>query len=540
MQVRTKLALCVGSLAGVVVLCAILLLISTYSSSYNRDRLDLAYRELGGYLQLSAEISGTFNLVRRDLMDEDRALTFDLAKAERSIFEAVRAIEIDALEEAEIGLRPRETESDVSRVEALRSLLSEAIADVRKAEQMIDKGDVVAGRALLLVSLGVFVEGRIDDLMKIAIEDEREEVAVAIQETERIERLELRFATAAAIAGLLLTALILYILASRVDVGLRNLETGASIFAAGRLDHRIPVSGRDEFAVLSARFNTMAGQLLEQRDALEDARNELEQRVAERTDALRAVNGELNIRHKMRTQFLADIGHELRTPITAMRGEAEVALRSRKQQREAYRSALERIVGITDQLTRFVNDIFLIARQQAGVIDMRRGGIDLSQAISSAVDHLQTVAVGKGAVLSLALPIEKAKIEGDEQRIRQLVQVLVTNAILHSGEGVKIDISLQHRKDGWRLTVSDNGPGIPNDQLPHVFERYYRGGKLASKELQGTGLGLPIAKSIVEAHGGRIWIDQNQPSGTAVHVHFSSVDDDVTPDREATNDRVLT
>lgn len=520
MQVRTKITLCVSTLAAVIVACAGLLLWNTQRSTYNHQRSSLAYQELAGYLQFSGDMFRTFKQVRRDLMDGDGVLTFDLDDAERRLFAIVEDVRAKESMEFEIvGLRANETAEDLDRISALHEELARAFEDVRKGERMLSDGDETEARAFVGATLTGRVDGRISQLIEAAVEDERGELAQALAEIELVNRVAFWAAIAATTTGLILSGLVIYLLLLRLRTNLRNLESGAEIFGAGRLDHRIPVHGDDEFAKLSHRFNAMAYQLRDQRQALEDARISLEHRVGERTEELRAANAELERRDEMRRQFFADIGHELRTPITAVRGEAEVALRTRVDHLEIYRSALDRIVEISDQLTRFVNDIFLIARAQAGVADMRRAEIDLNEVVTMAIGQLRTVIDEYDAELKLEVPKTGALVEGDIQRLCQLLQILVSNAIKHSPRGVQITIALQAVQGEWELSVVDNGPGIPAGEIPHVFDRFYRGAASAGRErVQGTGLGLPIAKSIAQAHGGRIRIDPDRKHGAAVHI----------------------
>lgn len=520
MQVRTKITLCVSTLAAVIVACAGLLLWNTQRSTYNHQRSSLAYQELAGYLQFSGEVFRTFKQVRRDLMDGNGVLTFDLDEAEKQLFAIVEDVRAKESMEFEIvGLRPNEGTGDLDRIADLRHELASAFEEVRRGEGMLAEGAEAEARDFVGTTLTGRIDGRISQIIEAAVADERQELAQALAEIELVNRVAFWAAIAAATAGLILTGLVIYMLLLRLRTNLRNLASGAEIFGAGRLDHRIPIHGDDEFATLSHRFNEMARQLRDQRQALEDARASLEQRVAERTEELRAANAELERRDETRRQFFADIGHELRTPITAVRGEAEVALRTKIDHQEIYRSALDRIVEISDQLTRFVNDIFLIARAQAGVADMRRADIDLNEAVSMAIGQLRTVIDDHDAEISLAVPDGEVLVEGDIQRLCQLLQILISNAIKHSPRGVRIGISLHANHDEWKLTVTDDGPGIPRDEIPRVFDRFYRGAASAGPErAQGTGLGLPIAKSIAQAHGGRIRIDPARRQGTAVHV----------------------
>ncbi len=509
----------------VIIACSVLLLWNTYRSTYNHKRTNLAYSELTKYLQLSGEVFRTFKQIRRDVLNEGGKLNFDLDQAQGSISEIISEISDLAAEESAIGLRTGEALEDVARAHALSEELVEAFADVRRSIVLLKNGTIVEAKALLGNSLETRIDGKVAQVIEAAVNDERVEVAEALEEIEQTNLIASWAAIGATLSGLLLTGWVIYILALRLRISLRNLESGAELFAAGQLDHRIPVSGSDEFAKLSHRFNSMAGQLRNQHQALEDARASLENRVMERTEELRTVNVELQRRDEMRRQFFADIGHELRTPITAVRGEAEVALRSRVDHRETYRSALERIVDITGQLTRFVNDIFLIAREQAGVSDMRRDEVDLREAITAATEQLRSMIEEHQCKLSLDIGEVPAMIEGDSQRLCQLIQILISNAIQHSPAGVNVRASLVCHDAEWQLSIEDDGQGISKEEATRVFERFYRGGgTFDHDQARNTGLGLPIARSIANSHGGRIWIDTSYSGGTAVRISLPLID----------------
>ena len=208
-----------------------------------------------------------------------------------------------------------------------------------------------------------------------------------------------------------------------------------------------------------------------------------------------------------------------------MRGEAEIALRVRQDRQETYRAALSQIIGIADQLTRFVNDIFLVAREQAGVLDIRREVTDLKKAVCAGVEQMNSAVDGGQAVLTTAFDDGQALIEGDVQRLGQLVRILLSNAIQHSQPGVRIQVGLHRTEAGWELCVEDDGPGIPEGEVNRVFERFYRAAVPDGTSPGGTGLGLPIARSLVNAHGGRIWVDSGRRHGTAVRAVFPALDE---------------
>ena len=525
MQVRTTISLCIGLLAIVIVAGAGLSLWNTNRVLYNHDRTSLAYQELGGYLQLSGEIFRTFKQARRDLLSDSARLTFDLESSKQRIERILE--EIIALEEEEkrIGLRPHETQSDEARIRELREELALAFRDIRSTEDLLSEGRAEEAAAFLGESLKTRIDGRVDRLIEAGIADEQGELTDALGDIELWNRTVTWLSIAAVAVALGAAGLVIFSLVLRLKRSLGTLEAGAACFARGELHHQIPISGQDEFATLSQRFNLMAQQLLQQREALERARASLELRVAERTRELFAANAELKRRDATRREFFADIGHELRTPITALRGEAEVALRVRSDREAGYRYALERIVEISDQLTRFVNDIFLIAREQAGVLDLRLRVFDLRDAVRAGFDHMHATLDLNAVEAQIDLPSEEALIEGDEERVSQLVRILVSNAIEHASAGQVVRVRVARVDNCWQLSVEDNGPGIPEGEQVRVFERFYRGAGLSDEQrATGTGLGLPIARSLVQAHGGRIWIDRTYRSGLAVRATFAALD----------------
>jgi signal transduction histidine kinase len=525
MQIRTKLVMSVSTLAAVVVACSLLLLWNTYSAAYNQKRTSLAYEELTGYLSLSSEVMSTFKRVRRDLLNEGNSLTFDLGEAQARVTKIVADITQTTTDEDEVGLRDGEGDKDRERAMVLATALQNAFADVRRTERLLKNGRVADARKFLDNSMEVRIDDKVTGLINNAVADERSELDDALREIEYYNTVAYWAAILAALSGVLVAGWAMYALALRLSNSLRNLENGAELVASGRLNHTIPITGRDEFARLSGRFNAMAGQLQTQRDALEEARDQLEQRVMERTDELQVANDELRRRDETRRQFFADIGHELRTPITAVRGEAEVALRARQKQRETYHSALSRIIAISDQLTRFVNDIFLIAREQAGVVDMRHSEIDLRGPIAAAAEQLHAKFEQDRCRLSMDLGDEIVTVEGDAQRLCQLMLILMCNAIEYSPAGVNVRVSLVRHDDEWWLSVEDNGPGISDEDASHAFERFYRGAVEAGPDQRrSTGLGLPIARSITNAHGGRIWIDTDFSGGTAIRIALPVVE----------------
>jgi len=219
-------------------------------------------------------------------------------------------------------------------------------------------------------------------------------------------------------------------------------------------------------------------------------------------------------------RFMADAAHELRTPITILRTRAEVAL---EQDREAARDAgtLRAVEREAARLGEIVRNLLTLARADAGERPIAREPLYLDDAASQAVEAVRTLAEQKRVQVEVGA-FDEARITGDPALVRQLLVIVLDNAVKFTPAGghVRLDVTTQ---DGRAtVVVVDTGVGIPAEQLPHVFERFYRGDP-ARREADGTGLGLAIARWIADAHDARIEIGSTPGTGTRVTVSFPVV-----------------
>jgi signal transduction histidine kinase len=225
-------------------------------------------------------------------------------------------------------------------------------------------------------------------------------------------------------------------------------------------------------------------------------------------------------------RFMADAAHELRTPVTILRTRAEVAAgQARDPARDA--ATLGAIEHEAARIGSIVGDLLTLARADAGERPVAREVLYLDDAAAGAVEGIQAVAGEKGVRLEVGA-FEEARITGDPALIRQLLLIILDNAVKFTPPGGRVDVAISAHDGpgggggGPTLVVSDTGIGIPADQLPHVFERFYRGDP-ARHEADGAGLGLAIAQWIAEAHGARIDIGSPPGTGTRVTIVFPAV-----------------
>jgi len=216
-------------------------------------------------------------------------------------------------------------------------------------------------------------------------------------------------------------------------------------------------------------------------------------------------------------RFMADAAHELRTPVTILRTRVEVALaQAREPDHDA--ATLRAIEREAARLGHIVGDLLTLARADAGERPIARELLYLDDAASQAVEAVRTLAQQKRVQVEVGA-FEEARITGDPALVRQLLVIVLDNAVKFTPAGghVRLDVTTQ---DGRAtVVVVDTGVGIPAEQLPHVFERFYRGDP-ARREADGTGLGLAIARWIADAHGARIEIGSTPGTGTRVTVTF--------------------
>ncbi|WP_246103109.1 sensor histidine kinase [Streptomyces piniterrae] len=240
-----------------------------------------------------------------------------------------------------------------------------------------------------------------------------------------------------------------------------------------------------------------------------DARTEVGQVGAALNRMLGHVGSALSARQESETRvrrFVADASHELRTPLASIRGYAELTRRGQEQPGPATRHALGRIESEAERMTGLVEDLLLLARLDSGR-PLSYESTDLSPLVVDAVSDAR--AAGPGHRWRLELPDEPALVRGDAGRLHQILVNLLANARTHTPEGTTVTAGVRKVGDGSavRLEVRDDGPGIPPDLLPHVFERFARGDASRSRAAGSTGLGLAIVQAVVTAHGGTVGVD---------------------------------
>jgi len=218
----------------------------------------------------------------------------------------------------------------------------------------------------------------------------------------------------------------------------------------------------------------------------------------------------------IRKEFVANVSHELRTPLAVIKGYAETLVDGHQdmpiEDRDRFLRTIQRH---TERLNSLLEDLLTLSRLESINPGLHRESTDLAQLMNGILEDYRARPAAAGHKLSAHLAPQVGRVLLDPLKITQVFENLIDNALKYTPKGSQIDISTQLRANMIELTVRDNGPGIPEADLPHIFERFYRVDKGRSREKGGTGLGLSIVKHIVQLHGGQVWVESKPEQGTS-------------------------
>ncbi len=273
------------------------------------------------------------------------------------------------------------------------------------------------------------------------------------------------------------------VLAQTMTGPLRRLTLVAHRVAAGDLAQRVPVTGGDEIADLGTAFNTMAAALARAQEERQD--------------------------------LVADIAHELRTPLAVLQSHVE-AMQDGLVPADA--EHLATLHEETALLSRLVEDLRVLSLADAGRLELRREPLDLVAVARATLEESASLAAGRGVTLRLEDGGAALPVLADAGRLRQVLHNLLSNALRFAPAGTDVTVSLRREDSRGVCTVADQGLGIPSEDLPRVFERFYRADRSRARATGGSGLGLAIVRRLVEAHGGTIVAES--PPGQGARFTF--------------------
>ena len=286
----------------------------------------------------------------------------------------------------------------------------------------------------------------------------------------------------AGLAGAVAAIVVATVLALQITAPARKLTRAARRVASGDLEHRVDIDSHDELGEVGDAFNDMAAGLAQQEE--------------------------------LRQHMVADIAHELRTPLSVMQVELDSLQDGLTEPTPEVISSLREEV---DLLSRLVQDLRLLSRVEAGRLPLELQSVALAGLAQQVAQQVSTSAERKGVRLEASVPEDLPAVRADPDRLQQVLLNLLDNALRHTPAGGAVRLSAQAEGAFLHLQVADTGEGIAPEDLSHVFDRFYRADASRSRASGGSGLGLTIARGLIEAMGGRIWAESTPGQGAAFH-----------------------
>ncbi len=529
MRIRTKILLShLVKLMTVTLVCAAIVVALAYTND-DRRQLKTSYEQLRNINLVAAEanryseqIAELFilNGQEADIPDARDALLFRLERQRELI-----------TREHVLAGEPGATWGGLDRIDEMERLVQQ-IGEVKlQLISALALGD--RRQAELIYSREI--EHRLDRMLWQLIEQatarERQEVEQALASSENLSRQSIFMAISLIILVGILGIGNVLMLNRLILRPVADLAAGAEAVGKGDLNYVVGNKSGDEFSHLADRFNQMTRQLREQRDSLLQAKATLAEQVEtrtrelrERTEQLETTNEKLRAVNASRASFFADISHELRTPLTILRGQAEVTLRDPAAGPEHLRSALEAVVRKAEQIGRLVDDLLFLARSETGSIMVRKNDVVLQEVIADILLDGRGLLGRKDVTILPHQPSEPLIVRGDGDRLRQAVLIALDNAIKLAPPGTTVQVGLAREAQHAVIRVRDEGLGFTEEELGSAFTRFYSGKPSRGRSGRGLGLGLSIAKWIVDQHDGTIRIDSRPDGGATVEIAMPLVE----------------
>ena len=303
------------------------------------------------------------------------------------------------------------------------------------------------------------------------------------------------------------------VVSRRLTEPIKSLEDGALGLVRGNFIP-IPISSKNEIGRLTGIFNQTAKELLDIRKKLEAkieiANKDLEQKNKE----LVIANRELKKLDRLKSDFISMVSHELKTPLTAMRTSAEFLESGESEDQDVQKELLAVIIRNIDRQTRLINDILDLSKIEAGKMGFRIEQTDIQDIANAALENIAQLAVKKNITISVDIPSGLSPVFVDREKLIIVLNNLLGNALKFTPEGGNIFLSAKEEQDSIEVSVRDTGIGIEKEDTGKIFDKFYQVDSTSRRKIGGSGLGLSIARGIIRAHGGEIYVESEPGKGS--------------------------
>ena len=504
-----KISISYGLLLLIALVCAAVAIWTSIASNYHLKRADLAHSAYESHLKISVYTTKLFKELQKGLLFEGASQATDQEELKISINQEFATIQ--NIIKDQIALSGRQEIQELDQLAQLEAKINQAISQYdavdSEEKRLALMGDAAALRSLVKDATKLEVY----DAIQLALEEEIGEVTAASADAMAMASITMVFAFVFGLLASCTAAASLFMLTRDITQPLQRIIDGARQFASGNYDHRIDRTIPGSLGQVVKAFNDAAKIAGQRQETLQGDNQRLEKEVARQTAELRRTILSLEEQKKARQRFLADVSHELRTPLTVIQGEVDIALRGDDKDPETYKEALSRASEAAKHTAQLVNDVLFIGRQEADQARLDLKKEDLVTLIRSVLETTQALQRQYKVTVDFIPETHTAIAPIDAGRLRQVLMILLENACHYGGN--QILVRLMPSPEGFALQFKDNGPGIDAEDLEQIFTRYFRGSNAAERYEGGAGLGLPVAKSIIDAHDGRIFVSSMPGDG---------------------------
>jgi signal transduction histidine kinase len=526
MSIKRRVILQQLVIAASILIVAAITYSSIRSTEFYLKRMGWAYQQLEAITSLKVSANRySEQIAELILIGDPERPDFESASAELvSGFDRLERVTAEERSFLATWTQPDGGLDELHRIERMRALYQQINASVVEVLALLARGQQSEAILLFRREIENRLDAEFENLLTAASLDEQEEVQRVDREAEAFWWRQALVTGATALAAVAVCFLSGGLLARSLIRPISLLTQGTEAISRGELGHRIAYDSSDELGLLARRFNQMASVQEKQHGRLVSAQADLEHQVSTRTNELADANRRLTRLDQMRVEFLADISHELRTPLAGLRGEAEVTLRYGTKSEEVCRETLERIIAYASDMSRLVDDLLFLARSETDTVrfDFRRS--TLQDIVMETVREGEVLGRSKNITIETDASPAPISVDVDAQRLKQAIMILLDNAIKYSPPERQVTVAVSAADGYGEVLVRDEGIGIPAEDLPRVFDRFYRGRTARVSHEGGSGLGLSISKWLVEKQGGELTIESQEGAFTEVRLRVPRVE----------------
>ncbi len=488
--------------------------VSSYFTQINLEQSNTAQTLLAEHQKLSSISYRMFKQLTDELIFGESANQAIIRNKQALIAQSLDKIRRLELQQRQ-ALGSKMTAGSIEDTDELAGLIDAIISEF-KAITATYNNTPLDQQNRLQTLLEVKIDNEFREAINAAVVRQGNVVSAINAKIETLNTAIVWFAVGVALFAMPCIILACYWLFNQLYQPLTIINNGTKAIAAGDYHQRLPETLDTEFSQLVTSLNLLAARLADHEMKAEHSRKQLEFEVEQRTREIKQVNEQLTRVDSRRRQFLADVSHELRTPLTIIRGEAQVTLRQSSASEDVYRETLDSILLQALNLSELVDDLLLLARAELSQLKLDTSRQSVSDFLQNQVSQWQRLHEDRAFSLDIDESTKALQLKFDQQRLKQVVTIMLDNACKYSAPQSPVKVALKQVKNGACIEIKDFGEGISPADINHIFERFVR----FKHKSEGLGLGLAIAKAIIEAHGGEIQVNSSQGEGTLFQIYL--------------------